>query len=133
MELLGENWVEAACGERLAMPGARIQRLGTIDIARLRQVTEDVLCCIVTRGLGLAMASLGLDYEIRVEGTTIQVELCMATAAWSLGEQIAIDLEQAICAALGVDEVEVQFVWTAQRRTVRMLPICNGSGVRLNA
>jgi metal-sulfur cluster biosynthetic enzyme len=117
MELLGENWAEAPCGERVLQP------LTTVELDRLRQVTEDVLCCIVTRDLGAIMADVDLEYEIRVEGARIHVELGLATCAWSLGEQVAIDVEQAICAALVVDDVEVQFVWAARRGKVRMLPI----------
>lgn len=116
VELLGENWAEASYAERHAP-------LTTGGIDWLRQVTEDTLCRIVTRGLGVAMADLGLEYRIRIAGTAMKVELFMATSRWSLGEQIAVDVEQALCAALDADDVEVQFVWTARRSKARLLPI----------
>ena len=74
----------------------------------------DALRQVIDPELGLDVVTLGLVYDVRVEGGRVEVYLTMTTPACPLSGYITQQAEAAIRPLPGVDEVEVVLVWRPQ-------------------
>lgn len=62
--------------------------------------------------LNLNIIDLGLIYDIRVDGADVQVDMTLTSPGCPAGPQIMTDVERALRAMPGVDDVGINLVWT---------------------
>ena len=62
--------------------------------------------------LNLNIIDLGLVYEIRVEGRTVEVDMSLTSPACPSGPQLMGDAERAVRNVPGVADVQVNLVWS---------------------
>lgn len=62
--------------------------------------------------LNLNVIDLGLVYEIRVEGRTVEVDMSLTSPACPSGPQLMGDVERAARGVPGVEDVRVNLVWS---------------------
>jgi metal-sulfur cluster biosynthetic enzyme len=85
---------------------------GTND--RDEQVRDAVLTALRSvwdPELGLDVVSLGLVYDIRVDGDRVDVDMTLTTPGCPVSEQLPMEAEHAARAALGGLPVAVHVVW----------------------
>ena len=61
--------------------------------------------------LNLNIIDLGLVYDIIVDGNEVQVDMTLTSPGCPAGPQIMGDVERAVRAMPGVDEVTINLVW----------------------
>ncbi len=66
---------------------------------------------VIDPELGINVVELGLVYRIEVQGSRVEVDLTMTTAACPLGEQIVMDAQRRVGRVPGVERAHVQLVW----------------------
>jgi probable FeS assembly SUF system protein SufT len=57
------------------------------------------------------VVDLGLIYDLRVEGGTVQVQMTLTAQGCGMGPSIAMDAKRRIESIPGVEEADVQVVW----------------------
>ena len=62
--------------------------------------------------LNLNIIDLGLVYDIRVDGAEVQVDMTLTSPGCPAGPQIMTDVERAVRAMPGVDDVGINLIWT---------------------
>ena len=62
--------------------------------------------------LNLNIIDLGLVYDIRVDGADVQVDMTLTSPGCPAGPQIMTDVERALRAMPGVDDVGINLIWT---------------------
>lgn len=62
--------------------------------------------------LNLNIVDLGLVYDILVEGSTIRIDMTLTSPGCPAGPQIISDVEQTLRSLPGVEDVQVNLVWT---------------------
>ena len=62
--------------------------------------------------LNLNLVDLGLVYDIRVDGADVQVDMTLTSPGCPAGPQIMTDVERALRAMPGVDDVGINLIWT---------------------
>ena len=62
--------------------------------------------------LNLNIVDLGLVYDIRVDGAEVQVDMTLTSPGCPAGPQIMTDVERALRAMPGVDDVGINLIWT---------------------
>ena len=62
--------------------------------------------------LNLNIVDLGLVYDIRVDGADVQVDMTLTSPGCPAGPQIMTDVERALRAMPGVDDVGINLIWT---------------------
>jgi metal-sulfur cluster biosynthetic enzyme len=62
--------------------------------------------------LNLNIIDLGLVYDIRVDGADVQVDMTLTSPGCPAGPQIMTDVERAVRAMPGVDDVGINLIWT---------------------
>ena len=62
--------------------------------------------------LSLNIIDLGLVYGIAVEGTTVKVDMSLTSPGCPSGPEIMKDAEQQVRSIEGVEDVQVNLVWT---------------------
>ena len=65
--------------------------------------------------LNLNIVDLGLVYDIRVDGADVQVDMTLTSPGCPAGPQIMTDVERALRAMPGVDDVGINLIWTPDR------------------
>jgi metal-sulfur cluster biosynthetic enzyme len=61
--------------------------------------------------LGLDVVSLGLVYDVRVDGEHVEVDMTLTTPGCPVSEQLPAEAEAAVRAALPNQDVTVNVVW----------------------
>ncbi len=72
--------------------------------------------------LNLSIVDLGLVYDIRVEGTDVQVDVSLTSPGCPSGPEIMGDCETELKALDGVGATSVNLVWTPMWTPERMEP-----------
>lgn len=72
--------------------------------------------------LGLDIVSLGLVYEVRVEGDVVEIDLTLTTPGCPVSEQLPAEAQAAVRAALPDAEVRVLVVWDPPWTPERLSP-----------
>jgi len=62
--------------------------------------------------LNLNIIDLGLVYDIRVEGSEVQIDMTLTSPGCPAGPQIMTDIERAVKAIPGVADVALNLIWT---------------------
>ena len=62
--------------------------------------------------LNLNIVDLGLVYDIRVEGSEVQIDMTLTSPGCPAGPQIMTDIERAVKAIPGVADVALNLIWT---------------------
>ncbi len=62
--------------------------------------------------LNLNIVDLGLVYEVSVEGADVHVDMTLTSPGCPAGQQIMGDVERTIKAMPGVENVELNLVWS---------------------
>ena len=79
-------------------------------------VTEDQVKAALRRGkdpeLNLNILDLGLVYAINVEGRRVSIDMSLTSPACPSGPEIMTQAEQQLRALPGVEEAEVNLVWS---------------------
>jgi metal-sulfur cluster biosynthetic enzyme len=79
-------------------------------------VTEDLVKLALRRvkdpELNLNIIDLGLVYEIRVEGTTVSIDMSLTTPACPSGPELMDDATRQLQAIPGVTDAQVHLVWS---------------------
>ncbi len=120
LELFGDDWHEwsgslvrheSASAPASFATSARPIDLAVLNVGQLRRVVADVLSKVIDPGSGVNIVDLGLVRAIRIDaGFVVEVDLTTTEPHCWCGEQIAFDAEDALCAALSIDTVDVELV-----------------------
>jgi len=62
--------------------------------------------------LNLNIVDLGLVYDIRVDGSDVQIDMTLTSPGCPAGPQIMTDIERAVKAIPGVGHVGLNLIWT---------------------
>ena len=62
--------------------------------------------------LNLNIVDLGLVYDIRVDGSEVQIDMTLTSPGCPAGPQIMTDIERAVKAIPGVGHVGLNLIWT---------------------
>ena len=102
---------QIADGEALPSPG---------------QLTEDLIRLALRRvkdpELNLNIIDLGLVYDIRVDGTNVDVDMSLTSPACPAGPEILTDAEGQLRTIPGVGDVAVHLVWSPMWSPDRIEP-----------
>ena len=88
----------------------------TVDQARL------VLRRVKDPELNLNIVDLGLIYDIRVEGTTVRVDMSLTSPGCPSGPEIMGEAEQQLRSIPGIGDVEMNLVWSPPWTPERIEP-----------
>jgi len=72
--------------------------------------------------LGLDVVSLGLVYDVRVDGTDVDIDMTLTTPGCPVSEQLPTEAEAAVRAALPDADVRVHVVWDPPWTPERLSP-----------
>ena len=70
--------------------------------------------------LGIDVVALGLIYDVHVDGDQVTVDMTLTTTGCPVSEQLPIEVEAAVSAALPEASVRVQIVWEPRWTPDRM-------------
>lgn len=89
-----------------AAPSAAAGEGVTVDLVKLalRKVKDPEL--------NLNIVDLGLVYDIRVEGSSVSVDMSLTTPACPSGPELLDDATRQVQAVAGVTEAQVHLVWS---------------------
>lgn len=73
--------------------------------------------------LGLDVVSLGLVYDVRVEGDRVDIDMTLTTPGCPVSEQLPAEAELAVRAALPDHQVAVHVVWDPPWTPERLTPV----------
>jgi metal-sulfur cluster biosynthetic enzyme len=73
--------------------------------------------------LGLDVVSLGLVYDVRVEGDVVEVDMTLTTPGCPVSEQLPGEAQAAAQAAVPDAEVRVRVVWDPPWTPERLSPV----------
>ena len=73
--------------------------------------------------LGLDVVSLGLVYDVRVDGDVIDIDMTLTTPGCPVSEQLPAEAEAAVNAAVPDAEVRVHVVWDPPWTPERLSPV----------
>lgn len=62
--------------------------------------------------IGLPITELGLVYEVKTEGNKALIKMTYTSMACPAGAQLKMGVEESCLRVPGIDEVEVEIVWT---------------------
>jgi metal-sulfur cluster biosynthetic enzyme len=72
--------------------------------------------------LGLDIVSLGLVYDVRVDGDVIEIDMTLTTPGCPVSEQLPTEAETAVQKALPDADVHVHVVWEPAWTPERLSP-----------
>lgn len=78
----------------------------SVDLVRL------ALRRVIDPELNLNVVDLGLVYDVRVEGTSVQVDMSLTSPGCPSGAEITADAERQLRTVPGVGDVTVNIVWS---------------------
>jgi metal-sulfur cluster biosynthetic enzyme len=73
--------------------------------------------------LGLDVVSLGLVYDVRVDGAAVDIDMTLTTPGCPVSEQLPAEAEAAVRAALPDADVTLHVVWDPPWTPERLSPI----------
>ena len=91
-------------------------------MAPTREEVLDALRTVLDPEVGLDVVSLGLVYDVAVEGGRVTVDLTMTTPACPLGDHLQAQAQEALEALSGVTQAQVRIVWEPPWTPERMSP-----------
>jgi metal-sulfur cluster biosynthetic enzyme len=91
-----------------------IETTGASDAAE--ELTEDQVRMALRRvkdpELNLNIVDLGLVYGLRVDGTKVSIDMSLTSPGCPSGPEIMTGAEEAVRSIPGVEDVQVNLVWT---------------------
>lgn len=91
--------------------GADAARAGAADDTVSEEQVWDQLRQVYDPEIPVNVVDLGLIYDLRVEGRTVNVQMTLTAQGCGMGPSIAMDAKRRIEALPAVDEANVQVVW----------------------
>lgn len=88
----------------------------------LRRGALDALANVWDPELGLDVVSLGLVYDLRVDGPRIEIDMTLTTPGCPVSQQLPIEAQQAVAAALPGVDVALNVVWDPPWTPERLSP-----------
>lgn len=86
------------------------------DVSQSAAVSEDQVKLALRRvkdpELNLNVMDLGLVYGIRVDGSTVNVDMTLTSPACPSGPEIVANVEKELRELEGVEQVQTNIVWT---------------------
>lgn len=73
--------------------------------------------------LGLDVVSLGLVYDVRVDGDAVEIDMTLTTPGCPVSEQLPTEAEAAVRAAVPGADVTVNVVWEPPWTPERLSPM----------
>lgn len=67
---------------------------------------------VVDPEIGINIEDLGLVYNVEVEGSTVHIDMTLTSPGCPVGPQIISGAQRQVGALEGVEEVNVQLVWS---------------------
>lgn len=87
-----------------------------------RRYIEDVLDTVQDPELPLSVRDLGMVYDIRIDGSSVSVDIGLTSTGCPMHDQIVDDVRAALHAAEGVEDVVVTLVWDPPWTHERITP-----------
>jgi metal-sulfur cluster biosynthetic enzyme len=88
----------------------------TTDANEAEQLTEDQVKMALRRvkdpELNLNIVDLGLVYGLRIDGTKVSIDMSLTSPGCPSGPEIMTGAEEAVRGLPGVEDVQVNLVWT---------------------
>ena len=75
---------------------------------QVRQALKNV----VDPEIGINVEDLGLVYDVEVDGSTVYIDMTLTSPGCPVGPQIIQGTQREVGALEGVEEVDVQLVWS---------------------
>ena len=75
---------------------------------QVRQALKNV----VDPEIGINVEDLGLVYDVEVDGSTVYIDMTLTSPGCPVGPQIIQGVQREVGALEGVEEVDVQLVWS---------------------
>jgi len=97
-------------------PGATPQATAPVPASDASFITEDMVKLALRRvkdpELNLNIIDLGLVYEIRVDGTSVGVDMSLTSPACPSGAELVNDATAQVSAIPGVTDAQIFLVWS---------------------
>lgn len=88
-----------------------------------REAVMSALGTVYDPELGLDIVALGLVYDVRVEGDTVEVDMTLTTPGCPVSEQLPAEAEAAVRSAVPDAEVRLDVVWDPPWTPERLTPL----------
>ena len=82
----------------------------------------EVIRTVLDPDLGMSIVDLGLIYNVKADGDTVQVEMTLTSPACPYGMVLVEAVKNALLKAEGVADVEVELVWDPPWSIARISP-----------
>jgi metal-sulfur cluster biosynthetic enzyme len=73
---------------------------------------QQALKNVVDPEIGINVVDLGLVYNVDIEGSTVYIDMTLTSPGCPVGPQIIRGAQREVGALEGVEEVDVQLVWS---------------------
>ncbi len=93
------------------------------DAENVRQQALAALGDVWDPELGLDVVALGLIYDVRIDGSTVDIDMTLTTPGCPVSEQLPIEAGDAVRQALPQHEVNINVVWDPPRTPERLSPL----------
>jgi metal-sulfur cluster biosynthetic enzyme len=93
------------------------------EVERRREAVLQALSTVWDPELGLDVVALGLVYDVRVDGTTVEIDMTLTTPGCPVSEQLPSEAAAAVERALPDLEVRLQVVWDPPWTPERLSPM----------
>ena len=93
------------------------------DAANVRQQALAALGDVWDPELGLDVVALGLIYDVRIDGSTVDIDMTLTTPGCPVSEQLPIEAGDAVRQALPQHEVNINVVWDPPWTPERLSPL----------
>ena len=87
-----------------------------------RQDVDDVLDTVMDPELPLSVRDLGMVYDVRVDGSSVAVDIGLTSTGCPMHDVIVDDVRDTLEAVEGVDRVVVTVVWDPPWTHARITP-----------
>lgn len=98
----------------------------TPEAASGSDVTKEEVMEILTEvydpDLGISIIDLGLVYDVRIDGETVQIDMTLTSPACPYGPQLIGDVQFSVKRMDGVEKVDVELVWDPPWSMERISP-----------
>lgn len=92
------------------------------DAENVRQQALAALGDVWDPELGLDVVALGLIYDVRIDGSTVDIDMTLTTPGCPVSEQLPIEAGDAVRQALPQHEVNINVVWDPPWTPERLSP-----------
>ena len=76
-----------------------------------KEEVMEVLMEVYDPDLGISIVDLGLVYDVRIDGTAVEVDMTLTSPACPYGPQMIGDVQFSVKRMDGVETVDVELVW----------------------